>query len=165
MSRANTSQPARQHARCTKRAERAMDRTAYTDNYAACTCQGHGETGQHDLGHACPCLTMLGYGYGVAWGGLCLLCSLMRYLFFRRFGVSTSNSDNKETTETSPAATKELEQMETHSTTADIALCPRVNIEYADGTAGVKAIRTTNTSPVTFWAQYYSKNTTLVGSR
>ena len=49
--------------------------------------------------------------------------------------------------------------METHPTSANIALCPRVNIEYATGTAGVEAIRTTNTSPVTFRARYYSKNT------
>jgi hypothetical protein len=48
--------------------------------------------------------------------------------------------------------------METHPTPEDIALCPRVNIKYATRTAGVKAIRTTDTSPVTFRAQYYSKN-------
>ena len=41
----------------------------------------------------------------------------------------------------------------------DVVLCPIVNTEYATGTAGFKAIRTTETSPVTYRARYYSKNT------
>jgi hypothetical protein len=71
---------------------------------------------------------------------------------------AASNSDNEETMEPTSADTEETKQMEMPPTASDIALCPKIKTEYATGTAGVKAIRTTNASPVTFRARYYTKN-------
>ena len=49
--------------------------------------------------------------------------------------------------------------MANYSAPANVALCPMTNTKFAIGTAEVEAIRTTETSPETFWARYYSKIT------
>jgi hypothetical protein len=70
----------------------------------------------------------------------------------------TSNSDDETAMDPTPTGTEETKQMEMPPTASDIALCPKVKTEYATGTAGVKAIRTTNVSPITYRACYYAKN-------
>ena len=79
-------------------------------------------------------------------------------LEFLAIGSPASNSDNEMEMDQTPTATEETKQNEMPPTASDIALCPNVNTEYATGTAGVKAIRTTNASPVTYRARYYTNN-------
>jgi hypothetical protein len=84
--------------------------------------------------------------------------SVISDLEFLATGSTTSNSDDETAMDPTLTVTEETKQMEMLPTASDIALCPKVKTEYATGTAGVKAIRTTNVSPVTYRARYYAKN-------
>jgi len=84
--------------------------------------------------------------------------SIISDLEFLATDSATSNSDDDETMEPTPTETEGTKQKKTPPTASDIALYPKIKTEYATGTAGVKAIRTTNAIPVIFRARYYAKN-------